>query len=115
MMTGMLVWGLITGDEFMNKALERLGGFAARRWWAFIIVWIVILGGLLGAKHAFGGEYVNNYTVAGTGSSDGVNLLNSKFPQQGGYTGQIVFHARTGTLSAQAPPSTRPPPCRQAP
>jgi RND superfamily putative drug exporter len=85
----------------MNKALERLGGFAARRWWVFIIVWIIILGGLLGARHAFGGEYINNYTVSGTGSSNGLNLLNSKFAQQGGYAGQVVFHARSGKLSAQ--------------
>ena len=85
----------------MNKALEGLGRFAARRWWIFITVWVIILGGLLGAKHAFGGEFVNNYTVSGTGSSNGVNLLNSKFPQQGGYSGQIVYRAHTGTLSAQ--------------
>jgi putative drug exporter of the RND superfamily len=85
----------------MNKALEGLGRFAARRWWVFIAAWIIILGGLLGARHAFGGEYVNNYTVSGTGSSNGVNLLNSKFPQQGGYSGQIVYRARSGTLSAQ--------------
>jgi hypothetical protein len=33
----------------MNGALERLGGLAARRWWVFIIAWVVILGGPLGA------------------------------------------------------------------
>jgi len=71
----------------MNNALERLGSFAARRFWIVIVVWLIILGGLLGARHAFGGEFVNNYTVSGTGSADGVNLLNSKFPQQGGYAG----------------------------
>jgi RND superfamily putative drug exporter len=85
----------------MNGALERLGGIAARRWWVFIIAWVIILGGLLGAKHAFGGEYVNNYTVSGSDSAAGLDVLNNTFPQQGGYGGLIVFHARSGTVAAQ--------------
>jgi putative drug exporter of the RND superfamily len=85
----------------MNGALERLAGFAARRWWVFIISWVIILGGLLAAKNAFGGEYVNNYTVSGSDSAVGLNVLNSTFPQQGGYGGQIVFHAAKGTVADQ--------------
>ena len=85
----------------MNEALERLGGFAARRWWVFIISWVIILGGLLAAKNAFGGEYVNNYTVSGSDSATGLSVLNSTFPQQGGYGGQIVFHATKGTVADQ--------------
>ena len=85
----------------MNNLLERLGGFAARRHWIVIIAWLVILGGLLGAKCAYGGSYVNDYTVPGSGSSNGLNLLNSDYPQQGGYGGQIVFHAKHGTVAQQ--------------
>jgi putative drug exporter of the RND superfamily len=85
----------------MNGALERLAGFAARRRWVFIIAWVAILGGLLGAKQAFGGGYVNNYTISGSDSATGLNVLNNTFPQQGGYSGQIVFHAKTGTVTAQ--------------
>ena len=47
----------------MNILLERLAGVAARRHWVFIIAWVIILGGLLAAKNAVGGQYVNNYTV----------------------------------------------------
>jgi RND superfamily putative drug exporter len=85
----------------MNNLLERLGGFAARRHWVVIIAWLVILGGLLAAVKAFGGEYVNNYTVSGSDSAVGLDVLNSTFPQQGGFGGQIVFHAKSGTVSAQ--------------
>ena len=85
----------------MNGALERLAGLAARRWWVFIVSWVIILGGLLAAKNAFGGEYVNNYTVSGSDSATGLNVLNSTFPQQGGYGGQIVFHATKGTVADQ--------------
>ncbi len=85
----------------MNLLLERLAGVAARRHLIFIFAWIVILGALLGAKHAFSGEYTNNYTISGSDSATGLNVLNSTFPQQGGYGGQIVFHANSGTVSAQ--------------
>ena len=85
----------------MNALLERLAGFAARKHWVFVIAWVVILGGLLGAKHAFGGEYVNNYTVSGSDSAQGLNVLNANFPQQGGYGGQIVFHSTKGTVTDQ--------------
>jgi putative drug exporter of the RND superfamily len=85
----------------VNILLERVAGLAARRHWVFIIAWVIILGGVLAAKNAFGGDYVNNYTVSGSDSAAGLNLLNKTFPQQGGYGGQIVFHAKSGTVTAQ--------------
>jgi RND superfamily putative drug exporter len=85
----------------MNRALERLGRLASRRHWFLIGAWLIILIGLLAARHAFGGEYVNNFTVPGSSSSLGANTLNAQFPQKGGYAGQIVFHARSGTVAEQ--------------
>src|SRR6201995_1996811 len=85
----------------MNMLLERLCAFFARPRWIIIVAWVIILSGLLIAHHASGGEYVNDYTVAGTDSAQGKDLLSSTFPQQGGYAGQIVFHAKSGAVSAQ--------------
>src|ERR1700722_16356876 len=91
------------GDTgLVNILLERLAGVAARRHWIFIIVWVIILGGLLAAKHAFGGEYVNNYTISGSDSAAGLNLLNKTFPQQGGYGGENDFQAKAGRPPARA-------------
>jgi putative drug exporter of the RND superfamily len=86
----------------LNAWLESLGGFSVRRRWIVIAAWVIILGGLLLAKQQFGGTYVNNYNVPGTQSDNGLNRLNSTFSSQGGYAGQIVFHATNGTLSADA-------------
>jgi putative drug exporter of the RND superfamily len=86
----------------VNRWLERLGGFSARWCWAVIIAWVIILGGLLAANRQWGGTYVNNYNVPGTPSDDGLNRLNATFPSQGGYSGQIVFHAKTGTLTSDS-------------
>ncbi len=85
----------------MNRALERLGRLAARRHWIVIGAWLIVLVGLLAARHAFGGEYVNNFTVPGSSSAQGVDTLNSQFSQQSGYAGQIVFHAKSGTVAQQ--------------
>ena len=86
----------------LNKWLESLGGFSARRHWIVIVAWVIILGGLLLANRQFGGTYVNNYNVPGTQSDDGLNRLNSTFSSQGGYSGQIVFHVTKGTVTADA-------------
>jgi putative drug exporter of the RND superfamily len=85
----------------VNLLLEKLAGVAAKRHWIFIVAWVIVLGGALGLSRAFGGEYVNNYTISGSDSATGLNVLNSTFPQQGGYGGQIVFHAGSGTVAAQ--------------
>src|SRR5215467_6480440 len=89
------------GIEAMNGLLERIAGVAAKRYWIFILAWLIILVGLILAKNAFGGQYVNNYSITGSDSANGLNVLNKTFPQQGGYGGQIVFHANSGTVSAQ--------------
>jgi len=67
-----------------------------------IVAWVVIVVGLVLAKSAFGGDYVNNYNVPGTPSDDGLNRLNDTFPSQGGYAGQIVFRTPTAPISADA-------------
>jgi len=86
----------------MNALLQRLGTFAARKHWWVIGVWLVILIGLSVLRGAFGGSFVNNYTVPGSQSSDGLTVLRTQFHSASGYSGQIVFHARTGTVADQS-------------
>ena len=85
----------------MNKLLARLGGVVIRGRWIVIGAWLAVLIGLVAARAAFGGSYVNNYSVPGSQSQQGLDVLAATFPQQSGYGGQIVFHARTGTVASE--------------
>ncbi|MBV9593292.1 MAG: MMPL family transporter, partial [Actinobacteria bacterium] len=85
----------------MNALLDRLGQWCAHRHWVVIAAWVVILAVLAVTRNAFGGEFVNDYTVPGSQSSAGLAVLKKQFPQQSGYAGQIVFHAKTGQVADQ--------------
>ena len=86
----------------MHAFLDRLGRGAARHHWFVIGGWLVLVVGLFVLRSAFGGTYVNNYTVPGSESSAGLTILNKDFSTAGGYSGSIVFHAKTGTVSEQS-------------
>jgi RND superfamily putative drug exporter len=83
----------------VHAFLNWLGRASARRYWWVIGAWLVVLACLLLLRAAFGGTFVNNYSVPGSQSADGKNVLTEEFPQQSGYAGQIVFHSHTGTVS----------------
>ncbi|MFC5263423.1 MMPL family transporter [Kribbella qitaiheensis] len=86
----------------MHAFLDRLGRGAARHHWFVIGGWVVLVAGLFVLRSAFGGTYVNDYTVPGSESSAGLSVLNKDFSNQGGYSGSIVFHANSGKVSDQA-------------
>ncbi|MFI6830490.1 MMPL family transporter [Kribbella sp. NPDC050241] len=86
----------------MHVFLDRLGRGAARFHWFVIAGWLVAVVGLFVLRAAFGGTYVNNYTVPGSESSAGLTILNKDFSTAGGYSGSIVFHAKSGTVSEQS-------------
>ena len=86
----------------MNAILERLGRFASRHRWWVVGVWLVLLVGLTLTNRAAGGNFVNDYTVPGSQSSTGLDLLKSDFAAASGYSGQIVFHAEQGKVADQS-------------
>jgi putative drug exporter of the RND superfamily len=86
----------------MHAFLERLGRGAARRHWAVLAIWVVVLVGVVGLRHQYGGTFANDYTVPGSQSSTGLNVLDDNFPENSGYAGSIVFHAKTGKVSDDA-------------
>jgi putative drug exporter of the RND superfamily len=64
-----------------------------------VAAWIVAAIGIFAVSSSVGKKTASNFTLPGTGSQHAVDLLKSRFPAQAGDADQIVFHARTGTLT----------------
>jgi RND superfamily putative drug exporter len=80
----------------MAHLLYRLGRFAARRAWAVVAAWAVVLLLAGGAFAAFGGQLTNAITVPGTETQRLADRLQSELPDAGHGTGRIVFQTEDG-------------------
>ena len=69
---------------------------------AVVVVWIAVLLGVGAGWQAAGSRYSSNFTLGNTGAQRAADLLKSRFPAQSGDVDQIVFRARTGTLTDPA-------------
>ena len=67
-----------------------------------MVAWIVAVVGIFAVSSSVGKKTASSFTLPGTGSQQAVDLLQSKFPAQAGDADQIVFQARTGTLTNAA-------------
>jgi RND superfamily putative drug exporter len=77
----------------MATFLYRIGHFAYRRAWLVIGVWILLLGGILGANAALGGATQESFAIPGTESQEAIDKLGEVFPQAAGATVQVVYQA----------------------
>ena len=80
--------------------LGGLGQWCARHFIVVIVIWLAALGGVQGLNRAFGGEYSDNYSISGTQSVDGLNVLAAHDPAAGGYGSQVVLHDAAQPLSS---------------
>jgi RND superfamily putative drug exporter len=67
-----------------------------------VIGWIVAAVGIFAISGSVGNKSASDFTLPGTGSQHAVDLLKSRFPAQAGDADQIVFRARTGTITGSA-------------
>lgn len=67
---------------------------------AVIITWVIVVLAVTIISSAAGRKNSTDFTLSGTQSARAQALLASTFRSQAGDSDQIVFHARTGTLSA---------------
>src|SRR5437588_644683 len=82
--------------------VARVGRWAARHRRLVVLGWIVALVGAYGASSAVGTNYSNSFSLKGTDSQRAVDLLKRDFPAQSGDSDQIVFHARSGSVTGPA-------------
>jgi putative drug exporter of the RND superfamily len=79
---------------------ERLAGWAyRRRWWA-VVVWVLVLAGTIAAAQAIGGNYRNDFSLPGTESQQTLDTLRERAAIQAGATVQIVVRDPGGLAAA---------------
>jgi RND superfamily putative drug exporter len=82
--------------------LERLGRFAVRHHWWFIVVWVLVAAVLVVYAGALKADTTDNFTVPGTESQTALDLLQQDFPQLSGTSGTLVFQAGSGAITDPA-------------
>ena len=85
----------------MSIFLYRLGGAVARRAGLVLGLWVLVLGGLVGGAALIGDHYDDTFTLPGSQSQEGQDLLQSRFGQTG-TSGQIMFSVPSGTITGSA-------------
>jgi RND superfamily putative drug exporter len=86
----------------MATLLYRLGSFAARRGWAVIVSWFVILGLGVTAFLTLGGTLSNSFDIPGTASGAVIDELAEKLPDTAGGTGTVVYQTTDGAAFTDA-------------
>lgn len=80
----------------MATWLYRLGHLCVRRRRWVLAAWVVLLVGIGVASVALGGETTDEFTLPGTESQEAFDLLEERFPVQGGSSTTVVFAAGPG-------------------
>ncbi|MGF3053867.1 MMPL family transporter [Microbacterium sp. YY-03] len=75
----------------MAELLSRLGRFSARRAWAVIVGWLVILGLAGVAFLAFGGALATSFSIPNTETERVSDQLADTFPELTGASATVVF------------------------
>ncbi|GIJ75400.1 MMPL family transporter [Virgisporangium ochraceum] len=81
----------------MAELLYRVGRLCARRAWAVVATWAVVLGLSVGGYLAFGGALSSQVTIPGTRTAEVTDQLAARFPSASGGNGTVVFHTSDGS------------------
>ncbi|MEP7160894.1 MAG: MMPL family transporter [Dermatophilaceae bacterium] len=80
----------------MTTLLHRLGGLAYRRPLPIVIVWLLLLGSVIGLAVTSGGHISSSMTIDGTPSQQVIDQLHKELPAASGGQGIIVFTVPEG-------------------
>lgn len=83
----------------MSNLLYRLGRATVRRRWLVLAIWLIGLIGIGIVGKALGGEGANDFSVPGTESQEGRDLIAATLPDEGARA-QLVFRSPEGTTLA---------------
>ena len=80
----------------MSSALYRLGHAVVRRSGRVLAAWVALLFGVGLLAGGLGGQLQDDLTIPGTESQQGLDVLEQRFPEVAGVSGQIVFVVPAG-------------------
>ena len=86
----------------MSAFLYRLGRSSARHPFRVLGVWLVVAIAVVALESGAGGEFEDSFRVPGVESQRAADVLNDRFPSQGGQTARIVLHTADGRLDDAA-------------
>ena len=81
----------------MAKWLYSIGSFAARRAWAVIAIWVLVIAGVAGSYSAFHGQLKTTFTMPGTETQRLTDELSTRYPDANRGNGQIVVKTDNGS------------------
>ncbi|MBA3802841.1 MAG: MMPL family transporter, partial [Acidimicrobiia bacterium] len=82
----------------MSAFLYRLGRTSARHPFRVLGLWLVAAIAVMALQGSLGGEFDNSERVPGVESQHAADVLNERFPSQGGLSARIVLHTDDGRL-----------------
>jgi RND superfamily putative drug exporter len=90
----------------VSAFLYRLGRSSARHPFRVLGVWVVAGIAIVALQGAAGGHWDNSERVPGVESQHAADVLNDRFPSQGGLSARIVLHTHEGRLDDPAMAAT---------
>ena len=84
----------------MATLLYKLGLFSARKAWAVITAWLVLLAITAGLALSLGGKLTTSMSIEGVPSQVVVDQLQKSFPEASRGSGQVVFYKAEGSFTA---------------
>ena len=85
----------------MSVLLYRLGTLLSRHRGLVVSAWLLAFMAIIGASTALGDQYDDSFTIPGTQSQQGLDLIRDRFGQSG-TAGQVVFTVRNGKITSDA-------------
>jgi putative drug exporter of the RND superfamily len=82
----------------VSAFLYRLGRASARHPFRVLGLWIVAAIAVMALQSSAGGAFDNSERVPGVESQHAADVLNDRFPSQGGLTARVVLHTDEGRL-----------------
>ena len=85
----------------MSAFLYRLGRSSARHPFRVLGLWLVAAVAVMALQSSAGGQFENSERVPGVESQHAADVLNDRFPTQGGQSARIVLHTEPEITATQ--------------